>query len=86
MFSPHLTETLYEFGRYVYDGDKQKPKDEHDHMMENLYRALLSGLEYITPDNTYMEAFREGEAGRFAHADAFRPDSEARYGSKLDTL
>lgn len=48
-FAPHLKETLYEFSHYVYDQDKQKPKDEHDHMLENLYRLVLTGLSYIKP-------------------------------------
>jgi hypothetical protein len=48
-FSPLLKETLFEFSRYVYDADKQKPKDEHDHMMENLYRLVLNGLSYVKP-------------------------------------
>lgn len=48
-FSPQLTETLFEFQHYVYkDG---KVKDEHDHMMENLYRLILNGLDYVLPEN-----------------------------------
>lgn len=46
-FSPHLTETLFEFSHYVYDSDKNKPKDGQDHMMENLYRLVLNGLDYV---------------------------------------
>lgn len=48
-FSPNLAETLFEFTHYVYDIAKQEPKDENDHMMENLYRAILNGLSYIEP-------------------------------------
>jgi hypothetical protein len=40
-FSPDLEETLWEFERYVWDENTNKPKDENDHMMENLYRLLL---------------------------------------------
>lgn len=49
-FSPKLKETLREFSRYVYDTEKNKPKDKDDHMMENLYRLVLNGLEYVAPD------------------------------------
>lgn len=46
-FSPGLIETLYEFSHYVYkDG---KVRDAEDHMMENLYRLVLNGLDYIAP-------------------------------------
>lgn len=48
-FSPNLSETLFEFAHYVYDLDTGKPVDKDDHMMENLYRAVLSGLEYVAP-------------------------------------
>lgn len=53
-FSPRLKETLREFGRYVYDPDKNKPKDGNDHMMENLYRLVLNGLDYVEPDSNYV--------------------------------
>lgn len=53
-FSPRLTQTLYEFSHYVYDLKKNEPRDEHNHMMENLYRAVLSGLKYVeAPNKTY---------------------------------
>lgn len=57
-FSPRLKETLFEFNNYVYDLDKNEPKDENDHMMENLYRAILSGLEYIQPTTEADYEFR----------------------------
>lgn len=50
-FSPRLNETLFEFSHYVYDIKKNEPKDENDHQMENLYRAVLNGLEYVEPPN-----------------------------------
>lgn len=53
-FSPHLVETLFEFSHYVYDTDKNKPKDKDDHMMENLYRLVLNGLEYVQPVTSLM--------------------------------
>ncbi len=48
-FAPHLKQTLYEFTHYVYDVDKNEPRDADNHMMENLYRAVLNGLSYIEP-------------------------------------
>ncbi len=48
-FSPNLKQTLFEFTHYVFDLDTGKPIDKDDHMMENLYRAVLSGLEYVQP-------------------------------------
>jgi hypothetical protein len=48
-FSPRLTQTLFEFSHYIYDLKKQEPKDENNHMMENLYRAVLNGLPYVEP-------------------------------------
>lgn len=65
MFSPHLAQTLFEFARYVYDGTKQKPVDKDDHMMENLGRGLLNGLQYIEPDNSSSKSWRSLEEGRF---------------------
>lgn len=46
-FSPDLEETLWEFERYVWEEEENKPKDENDHMMENLYRLLLEEPRYI---------------------------------------
>lgn len=57
-FSPHLTETLFEFSHYVYDSDKSKPKDGQDHMMENLYRLVLNGLDYIAPVDDFFKPKR----------------------------
>ncbi len=48
-FSPALAQTLFEFTHYVYDPKKNTPRDEDNHMMENLYRAVLNGLSYIEP-------------------------------------
>ncbi len=48
-FSPRLTQCLFEFSHYIYDLKKQEPKDENNHMMENLYRAILNGLPYVEP-------------------------------------
>ena len=52
-FSPNLKETLREFSRYVYDPKKNVPADnDNDHMMENLYRAILNGLSYIEQEDS----------------------------------
>lgn len=48
-FSPKLQQTLFEFTHYVYDIVKNEPKDKDNHMMENLYRLVLNGLEYVEP-------------------------------------
>jgi hypothetical protein len=50
-FSPRLAQTLFEFTHYVFDQKTNKPIDENNHMMENLYRAVLNGLEYV--DSTW---------------------------------
>ena len=52
-FSPRLAQTLFEFTHYVYDPNKNTPVDENNHMMENLYRAVLNGLSYIEPPDDY---------------------------------
>lgn len=47
-FMPHLFETLNEFETYMWDSKKpNKPVDKDDHMMENLYRLVITGLEYV---------------------------------------
>jgi hypothetical protein len=50
-FAPHLSETLWEFDHYEWSSKrKDKPVDKDDHMMENLYRSVLVGVDrYITP-------------------------------------
>jgi hypothetical protein len=48
-FSPKLARTLYEFTHYVYDIERNEPKDKDDDMMENLRRLILNGLDYIEP-------------------------------------
>jgi len=45
--SPYLTEFLWEIERYMWDEKREKPVDEHDHMMENLYRAVLDDPRWI---------------------------------------
>lgn len=48
-FSPKLTRTMFEFSHYVYDLEKNEPKDKDDDMMENLRRLILNGLDYVEP-------------------------------------
>lgn len=51
-FSAGLDETIYEFDHYMWDQKREnKPVDKDDHMMENLYRLVLTGLSYIPPDS-----------------------------------
>lgn len=55
-FAPTLKRTLYEINNYVWD-DKHgvpsnKPRDEDDHMMENMYRILLQHPRYNDPDES----------------------------------
>ena len=47
--SPNCRRFLWEITHYVYDLSTNKPVDKDDHQMENLYRAILTGLEYISP-------------------------------------
>lgn len=52
LFAEHLQETRWEFDHYTWNPLRpNKPIDKNDHMMENLYRLVLEGLEYISPEN-----------------------------------
>lgn len=55
-FSPRVAQTLFEFQHYVYNTDTNEPKDENNHMMENLYRLVINGLDYVPPvgDEEYL--------------------------------
>jgi hypothetical protein len=46
-----------EFDRYVWDPKKEKPIDEHDHLMECLYRLALTGLEYVDVEPEHQSAY-----------------------------
>ncbi len=48
----HCEEFLHEIDRYIWNKDTEKPVDKDDHMMECLYRAVLTGLTYVDPDET----------------------------------
>jgi len=48
LFSEELLETLWEFERYMWDPKHaNKPLDKDDHMMECLYRLVITGLSYV---------------------------------------
>ncbi len=52
LFGEHLRETRWEFDHYTWNPKRPNhPIDKDDHMMENLYRLVLEGLEYMAPDN-----------------------------------
>lgn len=48
-FAPTVTTLLHEISRYAYNPRTQKPVDKDDHMLENLRRLVLNGLQYIEP-------------------------------------
>ena len=48
-FSPECRRTLWEIQRYHWDEETGKPVDADDHMMENLYRAVLDEPCYCDP-------------------------------------
>lgn len=45
-FHDHLRRTKWEFDHYTWAENKEKPVDKDDHMMECLYRLVLTGLRY----------------------------------------
>jgi hypothetical protein len=49
LFTPNCARTLWEIQRYCWDSEKERPIDEHDHMMENLYRLELSDMRWVDP-------------------------------------
>jgi hypothetical protein len=64
LFSPNLRRTLWEFSRYRYDPETGNPIDENDHMMENLYRLLITPTRWFDPDKA--AGFAIGDAP-FSH-------------------
>jgi hypothetical protein len=77
-FSPKLKRTLWEFSHYVYDTEKNEPKDKDDDMMENLRRLLLTGCQYIEPptDADYLKV----TARKVSHSEYHRsPNTFAKY-------
>lgn len=49
-FTPNCARTLWEIQRYCWDSEKERPVDDNDHMMENLYRMELSEMRWIDPE------------------------------------
>lgn len=74
-FSPELTQTLFEFTHYVFDTDKNEPKDRDNHMMENLYRLVLNGLHYIP---------REDDSGFVRRKTTVRPNEDQHMKMKVN--
>lgn len=71
--SPMCRTFLWEIGRYAW-GDKQgvptnKPIDKDDHMMENLYRLVLRGLQYSDRSYTVPPIEEEEINGDFTSDD-----------------
>jgi hypothetical protein len=56
-----LIRVRFEIEGYMYDEKTQKPKDENDHMMENLYRTLLLNTQYVEPEEEQYETV--GDSG-----------------------
>jgi hypothetical protein len=53
LFSPDARRTLWEIQRYCWDEKENKPIDENDHAMENLYRAELDDPRWHEPSKNY---------------------------------
>lgn len=49
LFSPSCRRTIWEFGRYHWDDQTNKPVDKDDHAMECLYRSVLDEPCYVNP-------------------------------------
>ena len=49
-FTPNCRRTFWEFSRYRYNPETGNPVDEEDHMMENLYRMIISPCRWFDPD------------------------------------
>ena len=57
-FHSSLAETLWEFDHYEWDSKREnKPIDKNDHMMENFYRLILNGLDWVDPISNEEEFF-----------------------------
>ena len=71
-FHSSLTETLYEFDRYEWDSKREnKPVDKDDHMMENLYRLVLNGLEYLDPNDDSNDYYSQTGINTVNHGQEF---------------
>jgi len=45
-----LERFLFEIDRYIWDPKKERPIDKDDHIMECLYRGVLTDLTYVSPE------------------------------------
>lgn len=70
-FTPECRRTFWEFARYRYDPETGKPVDENDHMMENLYRLLITPTRWFDPDKAAGFAISDAP---FEHADLSLPE------------
>jgi len=62
-FFDDLKRTVYEIEGYLYDEDTQKPIDKDDHMMENLYRAMLLETTYFEEETEEdLKPFDDGRS------------------------
>ena len=61
-FTNKAVQHKYEIRRWIYDKNTGKPRDEDDHMMENLYRVTLTGVKYMPPD-LYSKPLDFGKTG-----------------------
>tara|TARA_R110000803_G_scaffold136034_1_gene202999 strand:- start:34662 stop:36182 length:1521 start_codon:yes stop_codon:yes gene_type:complete len=61
MFASHLEETLWEFDHYEWNPKRpNKPIDKDDHMLENLYRLVITGLDYVAPEDSALSVEFDG--------------------------
>lgn len=63
-FFDDLKTTLSEIEGYVYEDQSQKPKDENDHMLENLRRILLLDTKYKDP-SVYFDDDKDIKKGNY---------------------
>jgi len=49
LFSPECRRTIWEFGRYRWDEETNKPVDADDHAMECFYRSVLDEPKFVEP-------------------------------------
>ena len=81
-FSPYLTRTFFEFDRYVWNPKTGKPVDKNDHMMECLYRLILTGLEYVAPEPTTVRQVQKVNAVNFDFSLPDYPSYSKPFGSQ----
>lgn len=81
-------EFLWEIDRYVWKPETEKPVDENDHMMENLYRAVLNGLDYKSntsdfkapkPQPINTQSWKAAEKEFYEEHKAKKPLTSQRY-------